>query len=418
MTQDSDGFLDEANASVVAARLAAIVESSDDIIVGKTLNGIITSWNPTAERILGYAASEAIGQHIRLIIPPDRWSEEDDVLARIRRGKKVEHFETVRRAKDGRLLNISLTVSPIRDAQGRIVGASKVARDVTGRIRAEQERDRLLTSEKQARSQADEARMQAEEASRLKDEFLAVVSHELRSPLSAITGWASLMHSGKLDPEETARAAETILRNAQIQTQLISDLLDVSAIVSGRLRLNIRPSSLGSVVKAALEVVRPAAQAKSIHLEVSIEPTAHAVAADPGRLQQVCWNLLSNAIKFTHSGGTVQVRLRRTGSSAELVVSDNGKGISSNLLPVIFERFRQGDGSTTREHGGLGLGLAIVKHLVELHGGEVKVWSEGPGKGAEFVVHLPMLIGRHPAELSEKSKSILTPAKDMCQQLR
>jgi PAS domain S-box-containing protein len=401
MTQDSDGFLDEANASVVAARLAAIVESSDDIIVGKTLDGIITSWNPTAERILGYAASEAIGQHIRLIIPPDRWSEEDDVLARIRRGKKVEHFETVRRAKDGRLLNISLTVSPIRDAHGRIVGASKVARDVTGRIRAEQEHDRLLTSEKQARSQADEARMEAEEASRLKDEFLAVVSHELRSPLSAITGWASLMHSGKLDPEETARAAETILRNAQIQTQLISDLLDVSAIVSGRLRLDIVPSSLGSVVKAALEVVRPAAQAKSIHLEVSIEPTAHAVAADPGRLQQVCWNLLSNAIKFTHSGGTVQVRLRRTGSSAELVVSDNGKGISSNLLPVIFERFRQGDGSTTREHGGLGLGLAIVKHLVELHGGEVKVWSDGPGKGAEFVVHLPMLIGRHPAELSK-----------------
>src|SRR6266851_2621395 len=199
MAQDSDGFLDNANASVVAARLAAIVESSDDIIVGKTLNGIITSWNPTAERILGYAASEAIGQHIRLIIPPDRWPEEEDVLARIRRGKKREHFETVRRASDGRLLNLSLTVSPIRDAQGRVVGASKVARDITGRIRAEQERDRLLTSEKQARSQAEEARMQAEEANRLKDEFLAVVSHELRSPLSAITGWASLMHSGKLD---------------------------------------------------------------------------------------------------------------------------------------------------------------------------------------------------------------------------
>ena len=378
------------------------VESSDDIIVGKTLDGIITSWNPTAERILGYAASEAIGQHIRLIIPRDRWHEEDDVLARIRHGKKVEHFETVRRAKDGRLLNISLTVSPIRDGQGRIVGASKVARDITGRIGAEQERDRLLASEKQARSQADEARRQAEEASRLKNEFLAVVSHELRSPLSAITGWASLMHSGKLDREETARAAETILRNAQIQTQLISDLLDVSAIVSGRLRLNIRPSNLGSVVKAALEVVRPAAQAKSIHLEVSIEPAAHAVAGDPDRLQQVCWNLLSNAIKFTHSGGTVQVRVQRTGSSAELVVSDNGKGIPSNLLSVIFERFRQGDGSTTREHGGLGLGLAIVKHLVELHGGEAEARSEGPGKGAEFVVRLPLLIGQRSAELSEQ----------------
>jgi signal transduction histidine kinase len=189
--------------------------------------------------------AKQIGQHIRLIIPPDRWPEEEDVLARIRRGKKVEHFETARRASDGRLLNLSLTVSPIRDAQGRVVGASKEAPH----------------------------------------------SDLCRASLSAITGWASLMHSGKLDREETARAAETILRNAQIQTQLISDLLDVSAIVSGRLRLNIRPSNLGSVVKAALEVVRPAAQAKSIHLEVSIEPAAHAVAGDPDRLQQVCWKL-------------------------------------------------------------------------------------------------------------------------------
>jgi CheY-like chemotaxis protein len=244
--------------------------------------------------------------------------------------------------------------------------------------------------------------MQAEEANRLKDEFLAVVSHELRSPLSAITGWASLMHSGKLDREETARAAETILRNAQIQTQLISDVLDVSAIVSGRLRLNIRPSNLGSVVKAALEVVRPAAQAKSIPSGGFYRTSCACCGWGSRPPAAGMLELVSNAIKFTQSGGTVQVRVQRTGSSAELVVSDNGKGIPSNLLPVIFERFRQGDSSTTREHGGLGLGLAIVKHLVELHGGEVKVWSDGPGKGAEFVVHLPMLIGRRSAELSEQ----------------
>jgi PAS domain S-box-containing protein len=399
MPLDSGNVLD---VSIIAARLAAIVESSDDIIIGKTLDGTITSWNPAAERILGYVAAEAIGQSIKLIIPPDRWDEEDIVLAHIRRGKKVEHFETVRRAKDGRLLNLSLTVSPIRDDQGRIVGASKIARNITDRIQGQQERDRLLVSEKKARRQAEEARIQAEEANRLKDEFLAVVSHELRSPLSAITGWASLMRSGKLDGEETARAAETILRNAQLQTQLISDLLDVSAIVSGRLRLNIRPFTFGSVIKEALEVVRPAAQAKSIRLEFSMDPTVGPVAGDPDRLQQVCWNLFSNAVKFTPIGGAIQVRVLRTNSSLKVVVSDNGKGIPPHLLSPIFERFRQGDSSTTREHGGLGLGLAIVRHLVELHGGEVKARSEGPGKGAEFVVELPIFITRRSAESLEQ----------------
>jgi PAS domain S-box-containing protein len=194
----------------VETHLASIIESSDDVIVSKTLEGVIMSWNPAAERILGYTAAEAIGQNIRLIIPRDRWGEEDDVLARIGRGERVDHFETVRRAKDGRLLNISLTVSPIRDRSGKIVGASKVARDITDRKRAEAELERLLTSEKQSRQQA-------EEASRLKDEFLAVVSHELRSPLNAITGWASLLLMRQLD-DQTRHAIETIQRNAQTQT--------------------------------------------------------------------------------------------------------------------------------------------------------------------------------------------------------
>jgi PAS domain S-box-containing protein len=382
----------------VAARLAAIVTSSDDVIVSKTLEGIITSWNPAAERILGYTADEAIGKNIKLIIPPDRWAEEDGVLARIRRGERVEHFETVRRAKNGRLLNVSLTVSPVLDASGRVVGASKVARDITDRVQAEKELERLLASEKDAREQA-------EQANRLKDEFLAVVSHELRSPLNAITGWASLMRTGRLDKEQSARAVETILRNAQSQNQLIGDLLDVSRIISGRLRLNIRPFQFGSVLEAALQVVRPAADAKSIRLESSIDPGAGPVTGDPDRLQQVFWNLLSNAVKFTPKGGRVQVSSRQANSHVEVVVTDDGKGIDRNLLPLIFDRFRQGDSSTAREHGGLGLGLAIVRHLVELHGGVVTARSEGEGKGAEFVVEIPIAHAAESADVRGEARA-------------
>jgi PAS domain S-box-containing protein len=377
----------------VAAHLAAIVASSDDVIVSKTLQGIITSWNPTAERIFGYTAAEAIGKHIKLIIPPDRWAEEDEVLARIGRGERVEHFETVRRAKDGRLLNMSLTVSPVKDSSGRIIGASKVARDITERKLAEQERERLLASEKRSRAQA-------EEASRLKDEFLALVSHELRTPLNAIMGWASLLRTRKLD-EQTARAIETIQRNAQTQAQLIEDLLDVSRIVSGQMRLNIRPVEIATVIDAALEAVRPSASAKSIDLRTLIDPAAGPTIGDPDRLQQIFWNLLSNAIKFTPKGGQVQVRVQRANSHLEVIVSDTGKGIDRKLLPFVFDRFRQGDSSTTREHGGLGLGLAIVRHLVELHGGAVRAGSEGEGKGAEFVVELPTSL---PARLPEPDR--------------
>jgi PAS domain S-box-containing protein len=382
--------------SETAALLAAIVESSDDVIVSKTLDGIITSWNPAAERTFGYTAAEAIGQHIRLIIPADRWAEEDDVLRKIRRGEKVDHFETIRRAKDGHLINVSLVISPVKDQNGTIVGASKVARDITERKAMEQERERLLNLER-------ESRARAEEASRLKDEFLAVVSHELRSPLNAIMGWASLLRTRNLD-EQTARAIETIQRNAQTQNQLIGDLLDVSRIVSGQLRLNIRPFELVSVIKAAIEVVKPSADAKSIRMQTLLDPSAGPVTGDPDRMQQVFWNLLSNAVKFTPVGGRVQVRLQRVDSHAEFTISDTGKGIDPKLLPHIFERFRQGDSSTTREFGGLGLGLSIVRHLVELHGGVVHAHSEGEGKGAEFVVELPVSVTTRRASSVDRTK--------------
>jgi PAS domain S-box-containing protein len=381
--------------SETAALLAAIVESSDDVIVSKTLDGTITSWNPAAERTFGYTAAEAVGQNIRLIIPSDRWAEEDDVLARIRRGERVDHFETVRRAKDGRLINVSLVISPVKDRSGKIVGASKVARDITERKLIERERERLLALER-------ESRERAEEASRLKDEFLAVVSHELRSPLNAIMGWASVLRTRDLD-EETARAIETILRNAQTQNQLIGDLLDVSRIVSGQLRLNIRPFELVSVINAAIEVIRPSADAKSIRIRTQLDPSVGPVTGDPDRLQQVFWNLLSNAVKFTPAGGRIQIRLQRANSHAEFTVSDTGKGIDRKLLPYVFERFRQGDSSTTREYGGLGLGLAIVRHLVELHGGVVHAHSEGEGKGAEFVVELPFSLASRRAASIERA---------------
>ena len=378
----------------VETHLASIIESSDDVIVSKTLEGVIMSWNPAAERLFGYSAAEAIGQNIRLIIPHDRWGEEDEVLARIGRGEKVDHFETIRRAKDGQLLNISLTVSPVKDRSGKIVGASKVARDITDRKRAEAELERLLASEKQLRRQA-------EEASRLKDEFLAVVSHELRSPLNAITGWASLLLMRQLD-DRTKHAIETILRNAQTQTQLVADLLDVSRIVTGQLRLKVQSFQLIPVIEAAIEVVRPASEAKSIRIETILDPSAGPIAGDPDRMQQIFWNLLSNAVKFTPKGGRIQVRLQRINSHVEVVVSDTGRGVDPKLLPFIFERFRQGDSSTTREHGGLGLGLAIVRHLVELHGGVVNAYSDGAGKGAEFIVQLPTLVSARTSQPGEE----------------
>ena len=378
----------------VETHLASIIESSDDVIVSKTLEGVIKSWNPAAERLFGYSAAEAIGQNIRLIIPHDRWGEEDEVLARIGRGEKVDHFETIRRAKDGKLLNISLTVSPVKDRSGKIVGASKVARDITDRKRAEAELERLLASEKQLRRQA-------EEASRLKDEFLAVVSHELRSPLNAITGWASLLLMRQLD-DRTKHAIETILRNAQTQTQLVADLLDVSRIVTGQLRLKVRSFQLIPVIEAAIEVVRPASEAKSIRIETILDPSAGPIAGDPDRMQQIFWNLLSNAVKFTPKDGRIQVRLQRINSHVEVVVSDTAGASIRKLLPFIFERFRQGDSSTTREHGGLGLGLAIVRHLVELHGGVVNAYSDGAGKGAEFIVQLPTLVSARTSQPGEE----------------
>ena len=388
MSHPRESTPDEPSVGDLSGRLAAIVDSSDDAIVSKTLDGVITSWNRGAERIFGWTAAEAVGRHITMIIPRERWAEEDDVLARIRRGERVHHFETVRVTRDGRLLDISLTVSPIRDPEGRVVGASKIARDISERRRFEAERDRLLVI-------AQEAREEAEASNRMKDQFLAIVSHELRTPLNSILGWARLLQTGDLGEAERQRAVDVIIRNTATQTQLVEDLLDLSRVVTGRMRLSFEPCELAALVAEAVDAVRPAADAKGIALVTVTEADdGGTILCAPDRLRQVVWNLAMNAIKFTSAGGRVEIAVARTEGTADIVVADNGVGISPEVLPHVFEQFRQEDSSSTRAHGGLGLGLALVKHLVELHGGQVRAESPGKGKGATFTVSIPLTSAR------------------------
>jgi PAS domain S-box-containing protein len=361
-----------------ARHFAAIVESSHDAIVSKDLNGIVTSWNPAAEAVFGFSASEMVGHSIRRLIPGDRQQEEDQVLASVRRGERVDHYETIRRRKDGTLVPVSLTVSPIRNSAGVVIGASKIARDVTERKRAEDERQRLLRI--------------AQEASQLKDEFLATLSHELRTPLNAILGYIRLMRSGLLSDEKQSQALDTVARNATSLTRIVEDVLDVSRIISGKVRLNVQLVELPDIVCGAVDSVRPAADAKGLRLEMIVDPQPGPVTGDPERLQQIMWNLLSNAVKFTERGGRVQVRLERVGSHVVVTVSDTGVGIPESFLPYVFDRFRQADAGISRARGGLGLGLAIARQLVELQGGQISVVSDGAGQGSTFRVALPLRI--------------------------
>lgn len=547
-------------------RLAAIVESSDDAIVSKTLEGIITTWNRGAERIFGYTAEEAVGRSITMIIPPELIQEEAMILGRLRNGERIEHYETIRMRKDGTRINISLTVSPVRNASGTIIGASKIARDISARKRTEQalseesrtlellnrsgtaiassldlqelvqlvtdaatqvsgakfgaffynvtghggdayqlytlsgmpreqfehlgypratplfvptfqgegpirsddvlsdprygrlaphygmppghppvrsylaipvvsrtgetigglffghpetgvfterterlvagiaaqaaiaiDNARLYESVRRAAEERRQlleaeraARAEAERVSRMKDEFLATLSHELRTPLNAILGWSQLLLFGEPAEHDLRQGLETISRNARVQTQMIEDLLDMSRIISGRIRLDVQDIDLASVVDAAIAAVRPSMDAKDIQLRRIIDPKAGPVAGDPNRLQQVVWNLLSNSVKFTPRHGRIDVIVQRVNSHLEITVRDTGQGISPDFLPHVFERFRQADASTTRKHGGLGLGLSIVRQLVELHGGGIRAESEGEGRGAAFIVTLPL----------------------------
>jgi PAS domain S-box-containing protein len=352
-----------------ALHLAALVKSSDDAIVSKDLDGVVQSWNPAAERMFGYTAPEMIGRSIRAIIPADRQAEEDEVLRRIRVGDRVEHFETIRRHKNGTPVEVSLTVSPIHAPDGTIIGASKIARDI-------RERKALVR--------------QLEEHSRLKDEFLATLSHELRTPLNAIMGYTRMLRSGTIKDDGRERALDLVERNANTLARMVSDVLDMSTIVAGRTRLTMQTCDLVAVVGAAVEVVRPTTQAKLLNLDLQMACAPVFVLGDPDRLQQAFWNLLVNATKFTPAGGTITVRVSSTDRQARVAVADTGVGIPAEFLPHIFERFRQGDTGTTREFGGLGLGLSLVRHFVELHGGTVSAVSAGLGSGTTFEVALPL----------------------------
>jgi PAS domain S-box-containing protein len=553
--------------------LSALIESAEDAVVSKTLEGVITSWNRGAERLFGYTADEVVGKHIAILIPPEHIDEEPGILARLRAGERIEHYETVRKRKDGTLRNISLTVSPIRGPGGRIVGASKIARDITESKRAEarlrealkdaqeaheeidtinrlgqmlsegldqhrlvqavtdaateltgahfgaffynvldergesymlytlsgvppeafahfpmprnteifaptfagegavriadvhgdprygknspyygmpeghlpvvsylavpvtsrsgevlgglffghpeedvfterherivaglaaqtavaMDNARLYDAARRGREQAETAAEENErlyretqEANRLKDEFLAMLSHELRTPLTAILGWAHMLRTGQFDEHNIANAYETIERNARAQAQLIDDLLDVSRIITGKLRLDMRAINPNAFIESAIEAVRPGAESKGVRIQKIMDTGVTSVAGDPVRLQQIVWNLLSNAVKFTPRGGLIQLRLSRVNSHVEIAVSDTGQGINAEFLPHVFDRFRQADQRITRAHGGLGLGLSIVRHLVELHGGTVHAESEGEGRGSTFTVMLPV----------------------------
>jgi PAS domain S-box-containing protein len=495
-------------ASEVARNLlAAIVESSQDAIISKDLNSIINSWNTGAERIFGFKAAEVVGKPVTILIPPDLQSEEAQILERIRRGERIEHFETIRRRKDGSLINISLTISPIRNERGEVIGASKIARDITEqqqaqreirfqarlldaveqgviatdltgtiiywnsfaeklygwsteealgsnileitptkllrdqaqeilsslqkgeswsgefivqrrdgsefpamvtdspifsdkgeligivgvsvdnteRRRAEEEREELLAREREARSEA-------EAANHLKDEFLATLSHELRNPLNVVIGYAEILRRGDNmeNPAFVTKAADVIRRNALAQSQLVSDLLDLSRLQMRKLSLNCRPVSLSTVMSDAIETVKEEALAKGLSLNVDLQTEILVVDGDPIRLGQIAWNLLNNAVKFTPTDGQIDVVLSEDSGEARLVVQDSGQGISPEFLPHVFEIFRQGDASSVRRQGGMGIGLALVKQLVELHSGRIVAESAGVGGGAQFTVWIPL----------------------------
>ena len=347
--------------------------------------GHVVSWNTGAERIKGYTADEIIGSHFsRFYTPPDLASGKPARELAIAEKDGRYHEEGWRLRKDGTTFWASVTITPVRDEKGVLHGFAKVTQDLTEKMKSEQQQAQLV------REQA--AREEAEKTNRLKDEFLAVLSHELRTPLNAIVGWAHLLRSSPtLAPTQIGRGLEAIERNANIQTQIVSDVLDVSRMTSGKIRLSPRRMDPGEIVSAAIDTVRPAADAKRQDLKCHLPKAPEYVYGDPDRLQQVIWNLLQNAVKFTPAGGRIEATLARRDSHVELVISDTGIGIEPGFLPYVFDTFRQADSSSSRRHGGLGLGLAIVKRLVELHGGQVEAHSEGQGRGTAITVRLPLM---------------------------
>ncbi len=384
-------------------RLTFHVENSPVAVIEWDSDFRVSRWSAAAERIFGWKPEEVIGKHV------SEWhfvfDEDVDAVAqatnRQRVGAELQGVQRNRNyTKAGSVLHCEWYNSVLHDDAGLIVSVLSLVLDVTARKVAEEERSALLMRER-------DLRKHAEEADRLKDEFLATLSHELRTPLTSILGWASLVRNGEVEGPNVDRALETIERNARSQARLIDDLLDVSRIITGNLRLDLRPIDLAPIVDAAIDGLRPTAGAKQIQLHSHSDTKGCLVRGDPNRLRQIIWNLLLNAIKFTPRAGSVTVRLKCIEPHAQLIVSDTGEGISAEFLPYAFDRFRQAEGSMSRRQGGLGLGLAVVRHLVELHGGNVRAESGGEGQGSTFTVDLPLAVERRdPARAEDRKREI------------
>jgi PAS domain S-box-containing protein len=366
------------------ARFRSLVETSAQIVWTADAGGMIVEDSPSWRAFTGQTYEQLASKGWLDALH----TEDRDRIAALWldavRGKIPVDTEYRIRHISGEWRWTSCRAVPVLSPDGSARGWVGMNSDITERIHIQEEREKLLVLERTAREDA-------EAANRMKDEFLATVSHELRTPLSAVLGWANMLRTRHISGEKIEAALETIERNARAQKQLIEDLLDVSGIITGKVRLDVRPIDPTMPIEAALDALQPAAEAKGVRVQRVMDTGIGAISGDPDRLQQVIWNLLSNAIKFTPRGGRVQVRLERVDSHVEVVVSDTGSGIKPEFLPFVFDRFRQADATRTRAHGGLGLGLAIVRHIVELHGGEVRVDSQGEGKGATFMVSLPLI---------------------------
>jgi two-component system, chemotaxis family, CheB/CheR fusion protein len=365
---------ERANQLQTARMLVSIIESSDDAIVAKSLDGIIQSWNAGAERIFRHTAAYAIGRHISIIVPPDRLAEEEDIIARLAKGERIDHVETERVRADGRRLIVSLTISPILDEAGRVVGASNITRDVTQQRAAERRERHLLA-----------------EADRHKNEFLAMLAHELRTPLAPISNTARALQLEGADRDEVRMASEILERQVRQMSRLVDDLLDMSRITRGRIEIRKSRVAFAPIVEQAVEAVRPMCASMQCGLAVELPEEPIYLEADAARLAQVLGNLVHNACKFTNPGGHAELTAQRIGDRLLIHVRDDGIGIAPEHLPHLFDMFVQVDTSLERSRGGLGIGLTLAKNLIEMHDGTVEVRSEGLGRGTEVVVTLPIL---------------------------
>jgi len=366
-------------AQLVAQRFAAIVESSDDAIIGKDINGFINSWNHGAERIFQYTADEIVGKHITTLIPPERRDEEVEILGKIRRGESVKHYETVRQRKDGSFINVSLTISPIKDASEKIIGASKIARDITEHKRAEKELRK--------------AHEELIAAARAKDDFLATLSHELRTPLNPVLLIASDAANNHELPPRARTDFDTIRKNIELEARLIDDLLDLTRITRGKIILDKTFLDVHRILEDATATVGDEMNQKQIVLKMDLKAAQHMVFADAVRLQQIFWNLLKNAVKFTPNGGKITIETGVDENKLAVKITDTGIGMTADEAGHIFTAFSQGthtNGNNGNRFGGLGLGLAISQRLAEFHSGKIRATSEGRDQGSTFIVELPL----------------------------